>query len=161
MLGVSQCLGLGRSQVGIITRVLNVAARRQVALMFGVGCLFYLLWSEFRVIALIPAIGAILSIPLKFRSGSFFCSDRSQLCVITQPRAVCTVGCIELTQMAMFTSSLSAGVSLDRPQESYPSLQAAILRCRCAAVIPRASIGVSLDRSHDNMPSLQSDTFRW
>jgi len=60
MLSVSQCLGFGRSQAGIVTRVLTVAARRQVALMFGVGCLFRLLWSEFRTVAFIPAIHAIL-----------------------------------------------------------------------------------------------------
>src|SRR5579872_6392206 len=96
MLGVSQCLGLGHSQVGIVTRILTVAACRQVALMFGEGCLFRLLWSEFRVIALIPAIRAILSVALAFGGDGLLCLDSSQLGLITWSRAVCTVRRIEL-----------------------------------------------------------------
>src|SRR5579864_2777356 len=64
--------------------------------MLGVGGLFRLFWSEFGVIALTPVIGAILSIALKFCVDRFLRLGRSQLCLITWPRAVCTVGCIEL-----------------------------------------------------------------
>ena len=67
--GIGQALGLRCSQVGVVTSFHPVSASREVALVFRESCLFRLQGSEFGVVALIPAIRAILRVVPEFCGG--------------------------------------------------------------------------------------------
>ena len=86
MLGVSQCFGFGSAQAGIVTGFLTILASRKVTLVFGVGCPFRLQRGEFRVVALIPTIGAILSVAPECCGGRVPGLRRSQLGMLSSRR---------------------------------------------------------------------------
>ena len=69
MLGVGQCFGFRDSQLRVVTSFLPVLARREVALVFCIGCLSCFQRSEFGVVALVPAVFTILRVALVLSGG--------------------------------------------------------------------------------------------
>ena len=152
VLCVGQRLGFGGSQLCIVTSLLSVLARREVALLFGVRCLFRFRGSEFGVIALVPSVvrnSARCAGVLRWSRPSFpkqsAGNDRRAPVPFLQSDAL---SCC----LAVSTAPASDGLSFEWSQAPTPSLQSATLR-RCSAVDEsRASAGVSLERSQELHP---------